>query len=109
MLRAFSCLTPSAMLVDFLEDAVALKKVVALDYADVDSRITKRDVRPLGLWFWGKVWTFVAWCELREDFRAFRLDRIREAMPAGRNYKLERGKTLADFYRRMESRDECST
>ncbi len=96
-------------LVDFLEDAVALKKVVALDYVDVDSRITKRDVRPLGLWFWGKVWTFVAWCELREDFRAFRLDRIREAIPAGRNYKLERGKTLADFYRRMESRDECST
>jgi predicted DNA-binding transcriptional regulator YafY len=59
-------------------------------------------VRPLGLWFWGKVWTLVAWCEMRSDFRAFRIDRIAAIIPAGRGYKPERGKQLADFYRSME-------
>ena len=38
--------------------------------------INDLEVRPLGLWFWGKVWTLIAWCELRGDFRAFRIDRI---------------------------------
>jgi predicted DNA-binding transcriptional regulator YafY len=61
-------------------------------------------VRPLGLWFWGKVWTLVAWCELRNDFRAFRLDRISDAKPAGRNFRPERGKQLGDFYRTWEVR-----
>jgi predicted DNA-binding transcriptional regulator YafY len=39
---------------------------------------------------------------LRDDFRAFRIDRIAGMTPAGRTFKPERGKQLADFYRRME-------
>jgi len=35
-----------------------------------------RTIRPLGLYFWGRVWTLAAWCELRTGFRSFRLDRI---------------------------------
>jgi biotin operon repressor len=31
-------------------------------------RASDRVVRPLGLWFWGKVWTLVAWCELARRF-----------------------------------------
>jgi predicted DNA-binding transcriptional regulator YafY len=60
-------------------------------------------VRPLGLWFWGKVWTLVGWCELREDFRMFRVDRI-GAMALGEHFPVEKDKTLAAFYR-MEA--EC--
>ena len=57
----------------------------------------------LGLWFWGRVWTLVAWCELRDDFRMFRIDRIEALGETGRAFKPERGKTLADFYRSMEA------
>ncbi len=60
----------------------------------------------LGLWFWGKVWTLVAWCELRDDFRMFRLDRIAGMETDGAPFRPERGKTLADFYRTMEIRDD---
>jgi predicted DNA-binding transcriptional regulator YafY len=59
-------------------------------------------VRPLGLWFWGKVWTLIAWCEMRDDFRAFRIDRIAGLDNAGRTFRPERGKTLTDFYRTVE-------
>lgn len=92
-------------LVDFLENAVASRAVVSLGYADVDGQTTERFVRPLGLWFWGKVWTFVAWCELRNDFRAFRIDRIRYASDSARSFKPERGKSLGDFYRTIEMHD----
>ena len=56
---------------------------------------------PLGLWFWGKVWTLVAWCEKRGDFRTFRIDRI-AVLNRGRRFKPERGKLLVDFYRMSE-------
>ena len=75
---------------------------MTLDYRDEAGRPSARDVRPLGLWFWGKVWTLVAWCEMRSDFRAFRIDRIASVMVTGRIYKPERGKQLTDFYRSME-------
>lgn len=91
-------------LVDVLERAVEARDVLTLDYRDEAGASSMRDVRPLGLWFWGKVWTLVAWCELRNNFRAFRLDRILEAKSAGRIFRPERGKQLADFYRCWEAR-----
>ena len=91
--------------IDAIERAIEARAVLTLDYRDEAGRGTMRDVRPLGLWFWGKVWTLVGWCEMREGFRAFRIDRIAELKPAGRSFKPERGKQLADFYRSMESRE----
>ena len=92
--------------IDLLERSVEKRDVLTLDYRDELGRGSGRDVRPLGLWFWGKVWTLAAWCELRNDFRAFRIDRIASIVHAGRTFKPERGKLLADFYRRMERENE---
>ncbi len=88
--------------IDYIEKAVEARNRLALSYQDADEKPTKRVVRPLGLWFWGKVWTLVSWCELREDFRMFRLDRINRMQKTGKPFRPERGKTLADFYRAME-------
>ena len=90
-------------LIDLLERAIEARDVLHLDYSDEAGKASMRDVRPLGLWFWGKVWTLVAWCELRNDFRAFRIDRIAGITPSGRTFRPERGKQLADFYRTWEA------
>ncbi len=88
---------------DELNAAVEGRRRLRFSYQDADGQATERTIRPLGLWFWGKVWTLVAWCELRDDFRVFRLDRIDAMADAGDPFTAERGKTLADFYRTMES------
>jgi predicted DNA-binding transcriptional regulator YafY len=49
---------------------------VELDYRREDGEASVRSVRPLCLAYWGSVWTLGAWCEMRSDFRNFRLDRI---------------------------------
>ena len=92
--------------IDEIEQAVEDRRRLFLSYLDAEARPTERTVRPLGLWFWGKVWTLVAWCELRNDFRMFRLDRIRDMDTDGEVFRPERGKTLADFYRTMEARPD---
>lgn len=91
-------------LIDRLEAATEARVRVALQYEDAEGAASSRDVRPLGLLFWGKVWTLAAWCELRDDFRMFRIDRIRE-MVEGRPFPPERDKSLAAFYAAHEAPD----
>ena len=93
-------------MIDLAQAAVEARKVLELDYRDVEDKPSRRNVRPLGLWYWGKVWTLVGWCELREDFRVFRIDRIQAAGPTGIVFKPERGKLLADFYREFRPKEE---
>ncbi|HET7412145.1 MAG TPA: YafY family protein [Pararhizobium sp.] len=90
---------------DLLERAAETCDVVAVAYRDEKGAGTERAIRPLGLWFWGRVWTLVAWCELRNDFRTFRLDRIVAVELAGRRFRTEPDKTLKAFFRRMEAGD----
>jgi len=59
-----------------LREAVLGRRVVTLTYAKADGTTTRRTVCPLGLWFWGRTWTLAGWCELREGYRNFRVDRI---------------------------------
>jgi predicted DNA-binding transcriptional regulator YafY len=94
---------------DIIERAVEKRQVLTLHYSDEAGRTTVRDIRPLGLWFWGKVWTLIAWCEMRDDFRAFRIDRITLLKRAERNFRPEPGKRLADFYRAAESSETYGT
>jgi len=86
------------VMIDRIEAATTARRMLALDYADAGGAATTRLVRPLGLWFWGKVWTLVAWCELREDFRMFRVDRIR-ACTEGDPFRDEPDKSIAVFSR----------
>jgi predicted DNA-binding transcriptional regulator YafY len=82
-----------------LNAAINDHAVLRLTYADDSNRQTRRNVRPLALYFWGQVWTLAAWCELRVDFRSFRLDRIRACERTGASFSGEPGKTVADFLR----------
>ncbi len=57
---------------------IAERRRLAFTYVNESEAARSRTVRPLGLCYWGKVWTLASWCELRDDFRSFRLDRIGE-------------------------------
>ena len=82
-----------------LREAVAARRVVQIDYADASDTRTERSVRPLACFYWGRVWTLVAWCEARADFRSFRLDRIKQLEVLEDRFRMESGHTLADFLR----------
>ena len=80
-----------------LREAAEQRRVVEMVYRDAKEDETTRVVRPLGNFFWGKVWTLTAWCEHRQDFRTFRVDRIVGLTVSDRRFAHERGKTLKDF------------
>ena len=85
-----------------LREAAQAHRKVNVQYRDVSERLTLRILRPLGCFYWGKVWTLAAWCETRDGFRSFRLDRIVSVgLIDGKNgqFKDEPGKRLADYLR----------
>lgn len=82
-----------------LREAVLARRKVHLVYADEQGRESQRTVRPLGCFFWGRTWTLAAWCDLRDDFRSFRIDRVRTLEPLEARFADESGKTLADLLR----------
>jgi predicted DNA-binding transcriptional regulator YafY len=84
-----------------LRQGLEARRVVHLHYQDENGAATRRDVRPLGLFYWGRSWTLVAWCELRTDFRSFRLDRIGRAELRVRTFADEPGRTLDAFLARV--------
>ncbi len=87
---------------DALQQAIEEHAVVSIAYGDKKQQRTNRTIRPLALWYWGKVWTVLAWCELRSAFRVFRTDRIQKMRCTGTVFTTEKGKTIADFYIEME-------
>ncbi len=78
-----------------------MRKALDLTYRDGQARATRRRIWPLALYFWGGTWTLGAWCELRGDFRTFRIDRIDDMRDDGM-FADQAGRRLADFVRRME-------
>ena len=84
--------------VDFstLRMAVRESRRLRFCYTDAQGAESERTVRALGLSFYGPVWTLAAWCELRQDFRVFRLDRMRD-LEVLDPFPHEPGRTLQDF------------
>jgi len=82
---------------DQFEAASETRTRLEISYADENEAETMRVVRPLGVWFWGKVWTAICWCELRQDFRMFRLDRVTSVTELDQ-FRPEKHQTLRAFY-----------
>jgi len=99
---ALSARTRERLLV--LRQAVEARRKLRLQYLDLKDAKSERTVRPLACFYWESVWTLAAWCEMRGDFRSFRVDRIEAAQPLDERFRDEPGKTLADLWR-MYGRD----
>ena len=87
-----------------LREAVEARQKLRLSYRDVSGDASERTVRPLGCFYWGKVWTLSTWCELRSDFRGFRIDRMDAVEVLPERFRDEAGKTLADMLRLVKAR-----
>ena len=84
-----------------LRQSLEKKQVVELRYRNETGKVTSRQIWPLGLEYWGKCWTLTAWCELRTDFRVFRLDRITTCEQLERQFPAEKGKTYQDYLKQL--------
>jgi predicted DNA-binding transcriptional regulator YafY len=94
------------LLLDKLHAACLQRRVMAFRYTrlgEEEARGEQRTVRPLALTFWSGVWTLAAWCELRDDFRIFRIDRIAQCTATTDVFTPKRGQRLEDLMKKVRA------
>jgi predicted DNA-binding transcriptional regulator YafY len=84
-----------------LRRAVKSRERLSITYIEASGHESHRDIRPLHLGRAGAVRTLAAWCEARQDFRTFRVDRIVAVVPTGEVFPIEDGRSLDDYRARM--------
>lgn len=80
-----------------IREAISRQAILQVRYRKPDGQMDERRLWPLGLFFWGDRWTLVAWCELRDDHRHFRLDRIDACETTVDRFQLAPHQNLASF------------
>lgn len=84
-----------------LRQAIRAQRKLELIYRDGDGRETTRRVWPFALGFFERVRVLLAWCELRGDFRHFRVDRIAEVKTMEERYP-QRRQALLKRWRQIQ-------
>jgi predicted DNA-binding transcriptional regulator YafY len=95
-----------------IREAIHSRQKIKIDYTRADTQTSTRVIEPLGLIFWGKVWTLVAWCQLRHDYRTFRLDRINDLHIVADYFDTDDNKSLKHFLTLQKEKhsqhDDCA-
>lgn len=76
----------AAPITKMVRGAIREAKILLLEYKDERDNLSTRRVRPLAIWAFTDGWLFAGWCELRKDFRAFRIDRILSVKETGETF-----------------------
>jgi predicted DNA-binding transcriptional regulator YafY len=88
---------PAAIDVALVRAAIREEHKLVIAYRDNDGAETRRTIWPLLIGIFDRVLVVAAWCELRQDYRAFRVDRIRDLAPTDARYPRRRAALVAEW------------
>ncbi|HHF7367800.1 TPA: helix-turn-helix transcriptional regulator [Legionella bozemanae] len=77
-----------------IRKAIRLERKMEVEYQDLQNNHSTRILWPIALGFFDEVHLMVAWCELRQDFRHFRTDRILQLSVKEQKYSSTRQSLL---------------
>ena len=101
--RRFFRPDPPRINVAVLRAATWEEETVRFTYVDAKGAKTTREVDPLGIVYMQDTNMLMAWCHLRGDFRAFRLDRMNDLERTGRSFRPRRVPMLRDYTARLRA------
>jgi predicted DNA-binding transcriptional regulator YafY len=88
-----------------IRQAIRRERKVAISYRDKEGASSKRTVWPFALAFFERSRVVVTWCELRQDYRHFRTDRIDELLVSDKRYPRPRQALLKEWRQRESTTD----
>lgn len=89
--------TGAPHLAGLLRHAIRTRHYVSMAYVGREGQPSDRRVRPLAIWNLADGWMFSGWCELRQDFRTFRFDRIAQLTVTDDHFADDAAKGLRAF------------
>lgn len=80
--------------------AIRNERKLSISYGDTSGMTTERVIWPFMIGFFEKVRVVAAWCEMRQDFRSFRVDRISRLAVLDERYPRRRAVMLKEWRER---------
>ncbi|MBP1129644.1 MULTISPECIES: YafY family protein [Serratia] len=82
-----------------IRDVIRQERKLAVDYCDREGNVSERILWPFALGYFEQTRMLVAWCELRQSFRHFRLDRIHRATLLEQRYPRGRRMLMKEWHK----------
>lgn len=92
-----ACMTNEFEYLSVLQQAIASKTMVELDYQNNKAEVSRRLAEPVGLVFYAFSWHVIAWCHLRHDYRDFKVSRILKLRPTPQPFSRTDHIALGDY------------
>lgn len=80
-----------------LQAAITNKCVVGIEYTNQKEERSKRKLEPIGLIYYAFSWHLIGWCHLRNDYRDFKLQRIKQLEVTDLPFQKKEHMSIADF------------
>jgi predicted DNA-binding transcriptional regulator YafY len=96
----------SAVEYRMIREAIREERKLYLHYVDADGQLSERTVCPLSLTYYIESVVLASWCEMRHDFRHFRVDRMQSCLPTQHRFKGLGERLRAEWLMRQESADQ---
>ncbi|MBO6687659.1 MAG: YafY family transcriptional regulator [Henriciella sp.] len=103
--KRFHCRPEISIDIAAFRQATRNEQVVEINYVDAEDMPTVRAIQPLAIVFFDRSLVALAWCELRKDYRSFRIDRIRHMIVTNRSFRPRRVAMLREYLDRLERSD----
>lgn len=100
--KRFYCRPEISIDIEVLRHATRNEQVIEIDYTDAEENRTLRHIQPLAIVFFDRSLVVMAWCELRADYRSFRIDRIIDLTVTDRSFRPRRVPMLREYLDRVE-------
>ncbi len=87
--------------------AIGQKRIVQLVYrANYRDELTQRNIEPIGVSYYGQAWHLIAWCQLRNGYRDFRLSRVQKMNVTDQTFENAEHPSMEQYIQQMMSRDK---
>lgn len=84
------------------EQACSNQQILLIHYQDIKGKETERMIEPIGITFYSQSWHLIAYCQMREDYRDFSLQRIKKIHVTSNTFKGNR-LTLNEYIKKLEN------
>ncbi|MBI3140223.1 MAG: WYL domain-containing protein [Sphingobacteriales bacterium] len=84
-----------------LQNAIADKTIIELEYINQKEEVSRRKTEPVGLIFYAFNWHLIAWCHTRREYRDFRVSRIKKISNTGLPFKKNTHIDLNEYMKQL--------
>lgn len=84
--------------IQLIRQAIQSQSVLDMQYLDLKEQLSQRRIYPLALAYFNQLRLLLTWCEERQDFRNFRIDRIQQLELTQQHYQPDRAFLLQQWF-----------